>query len=92
MSKGVGEILEFPPDVAGEGPRISIIGRDTVLVEHYQFIMAFSEDQVSLMTRVGVLHIEGKNFVLNTMLPTEIHLSGVLISLRFAQEGGEGND
>ncbi|HUS87904.1 MAG TPA: sporulation protein, partial [Desulfosporosinus sp.] len=35
----VGDILDFPPDVVGEGPKITITGRRQILVENYVSIV-----------------------------------------------------
>ncbi|MDR3288579.1 MAG: sporulation protein [Peptococcaceae bacterium] len=89
VQKGIGEALEFPPDVAGEGPRISIIGREKVIVENYRAIIAFGAEQISLETMEGTLHLLGQDLVLDALLPTELHITGWLTSLRF--EGGRGH-
>lgn len=89
LQKSVGDALEFPPDVAGDGPKITITGRQQVLVENYISILSFTNEEICLETLEGQLWLMGKNFVLKTILPSELHIEGELVSLSFA--GGAKN-
>jgi sporulation protein YqfC len=86
LSKNVGEALDFPPDVAGNGPRITITGRQEILVENYLEIIEFTEEEIQLNTPEGELCFTGKGFVLKTVLTTELRIEGELISLTY--QGG----
>lgn len=83
LSKNVGEVLDFPPDVAGKGPRITITGRHEILVENYLEIIEFTEEEIHLNTTEGELYFTGKNFVLKTVLSTELRIGGEMISLAY---------
>lgn len=83
LSKNVGEVLDFPPDVAGNGPRITITGRHEILVENYLEIVEFTEEEIHLNTTEGELSFTGKGFVLNTVLATELRIGGELTSLTY---------
>lgn len=89
LSKNVGEALDFPPDVAGNGPKITIIGRQEVLVENYQEIVEFTTEEIRLSTLEGELCFTGRGFVLKTVLATELRIEGELASLTF-RGGSEG--
>lgn len=90
ITKGVGDVLEFPPDVTGEGPRITMMGREQVIVESYQSILHFGEDEIRVETAVGVLCITGRQLVLGVILPTELKISGIVAGISF--EGGAKHD
>ncbi|AHF07853.1 YabP/YqfC family sporulation protein [Desulfitobacterium metallireducens] len=89
LSKNVGEALDFPPDVAGNGPKITITGRQEVLVENYQDIVEFTTEEIRLSTLEGELCLTGRGFILKTVLATELRIEGELDSLTF-QGGSEG--
>lgn len=89
LSKNVGEALDFPPDVAGNGPKITITGRHEVLVENYLEIVEFSSEEICLSTLEGELYFTGRGFVLKTVLSTELRIEGELDSLAF-RGGSEG--
>ena len=83
LSKNVGEVLDFPPDVAGNGPRITITGRQEILVENYLEIIELTDEEIHLDTTEGELIFNGKGFVLKTVLATELRIGGELISLTY---------
>lgn len=83
LSRNVGEVLDFPPDVAGNGSRITITGRHEILVENYLEIVEFTEEEIYLNTTEGELYLTGKEFVLKTVLATELRIGGELISLTY---------
>jgi sporulation protein YqfC len=86
IQTSVGDILDFPPDVAGEGAKITISGRHQILVENYVSIVNFSEEEIRLETAEGDVCFEGKGLVLKVILPTELQIEGELSSLSFTGE------
>ncbi|MEL1136186.1 YabP/YqfC family sporulation protein [Desulfitobacterium sp. THU1] len=87
LTKTVGDVLDFPPDVVGKGPRITVTGRVEVFVENYLEIVEFTSEEILLNTTEGVLTITGKELVLKTVLATELRIEGQFISLCYG--GGD---
>lgn len=87
INKSAGEVLEFPSDVLGEGPKITIIGRTEAIIEYYQEVIQFSNEEIVLKTSEGRLLLQGQDFVLTTVLPKELHIKGSLSFLQFLEEG-----
>lgn len=85
LQKHAGEALEFPPDVLDSGPRITIMGQSEMTVEYFKEVILFSNEEIILKTPVGKLSIRGKDFVLTTVLETEIHLKGRILGLSFEE-------
>jgi len=83
IQTSVGDILDFPPDVVGEGPKITITGRRQILVENYVNIVNFSEEEIRLETAEGDVCFGGKGLVLKVILSTELRIEGELSSLSF---------
>lgn len=88
FQKTVGDVLEFPLDVIGDGPKITITGRKQVIVENYKEIVTFSGEEISLATSEGELYLTGKGLILKTVLPTELHIEGELVSLGYKPDKG----
>lgn len=86
IQTSVSDILDFPADVAGEGPKITITGRLHILVENYISIITFSDQEIRLETAEGCVCIKGRGLVLKVLLPTELRIEGEVSSLSF--EGG----
>jgi sporulation protein YqfC len=83
FKRSVGDVLDFPPDVVGEGPKITITGRQQILVENYISIITFSKEEIRLETTEGDLCFEGKELELKVLLATELRIEGELLSLSF---------
>lgn len=87
IQTSVSDILDFPADVAGEGPKITITGKQQILVENYISVINFSDQEIRLDTAEGCVCITGRGLVLKVLLPTELRIEGEVSSLSF--EGGE---
>jgi len=87
LQTSVGNILDFPPDVVGEGPKITITGRHQIMVENYVSIVSFSEEEIRLETAEGDVCLRGKGLVLKVILAIDLRIEGELSSVTF--EGGE---
>jgi sporulation protein YqfC len=86
LQTNVGDILDFPADVAGEGPKITITGRRQVLIENFISILNFSEEEIRLETAEGDVCLYGKGFVLKVMLAKELSIEGELSSVSYGEE------
>ncbi|TGE32546.1 YabP/YqfC family sporulation protein [Desulfosporosinus sp. Sb-LF] len=87
LKKNVGDVLDFPPDVVEDGPKITITGRQEILVENYISILVFSEEEIRLETTQGDICFRGRGLGLKVILSTELRIEGELSSFSF--EGGE---
>ena len=87
LTTSVGNILDFPSDVVGKGPKITIIGRHQIMVENYISVVSFSDEEIRLQTAEGDVCFLGKELVLKVILAMELRIEGELSSLSF--EGGE---
>lgn len=87
IQTSVGEVLDFPPDVVGEGPKITITGRKQIVVENYLSILNFTEEEIRLETAEGDIYFRGKGLMLKVILATELQIEGELTSFSFG--GGE---
>lgn len=83
LQKTVGDVLELPSDVIGDGAKITITGRREVVIENYKEIITFSREEISLATSEGELYLTGKGLGLKTVLPTELHIEGEFVSLGY---------
>jgi len=87
IQTSVGEVLDFPPDVVGEGPKITIVGRREIMVENYISIINFSEEEIRIETAEGDIYFRGKGLMLKVILSSELQIEGELVSFAFG--GGE---
>jgi sporulation protein YqfC len=85
LQKHAGEILEFPTDVLNNGPKITIIGRSEIIIEYFDEVVGFSDQEITLQTSEGKLCLNGDKFILTTVQDHEINIRGRLTGLSFGE-------
>lgn len=83
LQKSVGDALEFPPDVVGDGPKITVSGRRQVIIENYKVIISFTGEEIVLDTSEGEFYLTGRGLSLKTILPTELRIEGEFINMGY---------
>ncbi|MCL1918026.1 MAG: YabP/YqfC family sporulation protein [Peptococcaceae bacterium] len=81
--KKIGETLDLPEDLYREGPRITVIGFEVVMIEDFQQVIFFSEENVIVEVGAGHLELRGGNLVLAQMSLGEIEIKGEIHGLEF---------
>ncbi|MDA1474792.1 sporulation protein YqfC [Bacillus changyiensis] len=85
MREWLTRTLEVPPDVMMDLPRITMIGRLHIYIENHKGLLMFSDREVRLMLKQGQCIIQGKDFVIKTILPEEILLEGTIELVRYIE-------
>ena len=63
----MGELLELPPEVTSNVPKITISGFDEVIIENFAGILEYEEFFVRVKTYIGNVIINGFNMKLNQL-------------------------
>lgn len=84
--KRIGETLDLPEDLFSGGPRITLIGFTVVMIEDFQHIVIFSDEEVVVEVGNGRVELWGKNLVLTEILPHEIEIKGEIHGLKLQKE------
>ncbi|MFC0188137.1 sporulation protein YqfC [Fictibacillus aquaticus] len=94
VSKWMMQKMDLPADVVMDLPRITMIGQLHIYIENHRGVLAFSNEELKLKLKQGVLVIEGEGFLIKTVMPEEILLEGKISGVRFSdqqvQERGKG--
>ncbi|MFC4618034.1 sporulation protein YqfC [Camelliibacillus cellulosilyticus] len=77
---------DMPADVILDLPRITMIGQLHIYIENHKGVLAFSNNELRLSLNQGQLLINGRDFVLKTILPEEILLEGTIHNVKFIDE------
>ncbi|MBM7554726.1 sporulation protein YqfC [Thalassobacillus pellis] len=75
--------LELPSDVMLDLPRVTTIGDFHVYIENHNGLMHFSEQEIRLKSRKGIIKLTGEGFVLKLMLSEEILVEGNVQAVQF---------
>ncbi|MBO8168827.1 MAG: sporulation protein YqfC [Thermoanaerobacteraceae bacterium] len=76
-------MLELPKEVILDLPKITLVGTLQLQLENHRGIIEFSEEQVRINTKEGVLVITGEQFFLRNITEQEIVLDGKIKALSY---------
>ena len=71
------------PDVAGEVPRIMMIGQKEIYIENYRALAEYNTDRIRLITHFGMVEICGNCFEIVQMKENNVIISGKILGVRF---------
>lgn len=85
--KGVLRELELPEDLLPGVPRITLVGRERLLVENVGSVMRYKLTEAVFDTGAGLLTVQGEGLTLLELGESRVMLTGEIEGVRF----GGGN-
>lgn len=85
IQEQAGKILEFPPDVLDNGPKVTVLGQSEIIIEEYEEVAGFSESEIIIQTSLGKLTLQGNKLILSSVADTEIRIKGRISGLFFGE-------
>jgi len=85
MSVGekLAELFELPPDMFGNRPKVTAVGRGEVLVENIKGIMDFQEDMVRINTNSGIIRITGSGITIREITSESVIIGGKISNIDY---------
>ena len=81
LSNKLNNILEVPPELSEDNPKITIIGFDEILIENYKGILEYEEFYIKVNTNIGNININGFNLTLEQVTKDDISVKGKIESI-----------
>ena len=75
--------MSLPKEIALDLPVITATGRNEITVENYKNLMSFSETEIAIRIRDGIIVIEGENLTLRQITTEILHIAGVVSGFRY---------
>ena len=79
----INEILEMPPEVVSNIPKISILGFEEMLIENYKNIIEYEDFYIKVNTHIGLINVNGFNLKLIQMNQDDMKITGRIDSIDF---------
>ncbi len=76
LGKHIFEALDIPEESYLDSAKITLWGKETVLIEKHEGIFECAENKVRLFTKHGLLHVEGEKLVLLEMSDERLYITG----------------
>jgi len=83
MKSTVSEMLELPKDIMLNMPKISLIGKNQILVENHKGIIEYTSQRIRVNSTIGVIRIIGDEMNLRNLAAEDIMISGEIKTIEF---------
>lgn len=81
-----GQHMDLPLDLVTGVPRMELIGQEEFSLEPHCGLLAYSETEVRLGSRVGEISVLGKQLIIKMMNERRIVLSGRILQVMLPEE------
>ncbi|ATW27315.1 sporulation protein YqfC [Candidatus Formimonas warabiya] len=81
------DLLEIPPDIALNLPRITMIGNLQLNIENHKGIVEYTDSKIRVLVARGTLDIEGSNLILRNIQLDEIMINGEILQIKVSISG-----
>ena len=78
-------LLDLPEDMDATVPRITVVGREQMLVENLSGIRRCSEGEVLLLTGCGVLAVSGEKLLVKELGESRALVVGLLLRWAYGE-------
>ena len=82
------DLLDLPPDVVLDLPKLTAIGDRQLSVENHRGIIEYTPDLIRIGTNRGEIRVRGRGLAIGSILKEEILLVGQMYSIDFADWEG----
>ncbi len=82
--------LEWLDEASGQLPRILLAGGRRAMIENHTGVLEFTEHSIRLMTRQGILTINGHNLLLSEVRPDALTVRGDIAEIQLPAPKGGG--
>ncbi|HPU45405.1 MAG: sporulation protein YqfC [Clostridiaceae bacterium] len=83
IGEKLAELFELPPDMFGNRPKVTAVGRGEVLIENFKGIMDFQEGMVRINTSTGVIRITGSGITIKEITNESVIIGGKISNIDY---------
>jgi len=84
--------LKLPSDMLAGAPIITAFGRNEVCIENYKGILEYNDKLIKVLTKIGRVHIEGKNLGISYFTNDEMKITGKINTINYISDNTVKND
>lgn len=83
FNRAMADFLEIPRDLVMDIPKVTIIGKNELLLQNYRGIIEYRSDLLRVNLSRGFVEILGNNLEIKALTPDDISLTGEINSVLF---------
>ena len=81
----VAELFDLPADLVAGLPHLEMMGSRQLYLEHHTGILAYSDEQIDVITTGGVLRVRGARLALMAMTAEELRIGGDIAAVEWVR-------
>ncbi|HHX23945.1 MAG: sporulation protein YqfC [Tepidanaerobacteraceae bacterium] len=85
IRRRISDVLDLPPDIILNVPRVVITGKIAVFVENHKGIIEYNSQLVKINTPIGVVCVKGQDLLIKTIISDEITIEGQIKVIEFEE-------
>ena len=85
----IAQKLDIPIEVMIDIPKIIITGNEEITIENHKGIVAFSEHEIKVSSKKGIIKIQGNNFEIFYMGSNSLTINGEIRAISYEGESYE---
>ena len=83
VKKIISEAFEIPWEAVGEGPLITLVGNEKIVIENAKGVAKYESEKIRINTSVGMAEIEGEDMKISVLNSCSVIAEGKIESVRF---------
>lgn len=83
VKSNISDILEIPKDILLDLPKITFIGNLQVSIENHKGIVEYSNENIRVKMKDGIIKVSGMDLAIKTIIAEEIIIYGNIASIDF---------
>lgn len=83
LGEKLAKLFELPPDLFGNRPKVTAVGRGEVMIENFKGIMDFDDSMVRINTSNGVIRITGSGITIREITSEAIIIGGKISNIDY---------
>lgn len=83
LRQQLGKILEVPPEVISDYPKIVMLGNHEVTIENFMGLIEYTMQKVRVSTKCGILVIDGIKLEASRMTAEQLIIKGTILQISF---------
>lgn len=83
MKSAVSEMFELPKEITLNLPKISMIGKNQMLVENHKGIIEYTPQRIRVNSSIGVIRVQGHDMELKNIAADDIMITGEIKVIEF---------
>lgn len=80
-------LLELPGEILTNGSRVTLLGRERLVIENHRGLLVYTGEQILLQTPEGRLLITGTNLNIGAIAPDQVSVDGAIGRLEYLDGG-----